>query len=329
MLSPAVLAWLLVSVLASALCLVAAALGWRIARRWDPCCGDPSQVRMERWLPGIQAAMCWAVTLEILSLFFLVHLSDQISGLMTGAMCAAGTLIATPWGYAALGLRALAALLALWWLSWHLLDRRSMDQPLLRAKCGLLLPLALASTAGSLLGAMHLLGIDLQLVTSCCSSVFAGSTGSDGLGSLLAQIAPQTGLWMFFGGWAVLAAGGVLWRRWPWVALGSALLAAALVLMGIVSAVSLYVYALPTHHCPFCLLQSGEAFIGYGWYGPLLLGMALVLSLGSTHLLVPASLRQRDLDAVLRRMQWLLWAAAALGALLGAQAVLGSELRMF
>jgi len=43
----------------------------------------------------------------------------------------------------------------------------------------------------------------------------------------------------------------------------------AVALASVVSFLSLYVYQLPTHHCPFDMLQRGYSFIGYPMYASL------------------------------------------------------------
>ena len=50
--------------------------------------------------------------------------------------------------------------------------------------------------------------------------------------------------------------------------------------LAIVSFVSVYFYELPTHHCPFCLLQGDYHFIGYPLYLSLFLGGVGGLSVG-------------------------------------------------
>ncbi len=48
----------------------------------------------------------------------------------------------------------------------------------------------------------------------------------------------------------------------------------------LISFIALYVYELPTHHCPFCLLQGEYHFIGYPMYALLLGGVVAGLGLG-------------------------------------------------
>jgi hypothetical protein len=51
-------------------------------------------------------------------------------------------------------------------------------------------------------------------------------------------------------------------------------------LSGIVSFVSIYVYELPSHHCPFCLLHREYNFVGYPLYISLFAGAISGLSAG-------------------------------------------------
>ena len=74
----------------------------------------------------------------------------------------------------------------------------------------------------------------------------------------------------------------------------------------LVSFFSLYFYELPTHHCPFCILQSQYGYVGYLLYGCLLGGTVAGLGVGA---LMP--LRSRgSMAAVIPPLQRRLTAAA-------------------
>ncbi|MBE0558281.1 MAG: hypothetical protein IH628_13700, partial [Proteobacteria bacterium] len=47
-----------------------------------------------------------------------------------------------------------------------------------------------------------------------------------------------------------------------------------------ISFISLYFYELPTHHCPFCVLQREYGYIGYLLYATLLAGVVSGLGVG-------------------------------------------------
>jgi hypothetical protein len=51
-------------------------------------------------------------------------------------------------------------------------------------------------------------------------------------------------------------------------------------LASILSFIAPYVYELPTHHCPFCLLQSEYGYVGYPLYVALLVGAVSGMGVG-------------------------------------------------
>jgi hypothetical protein len=54
----------------------------------------------------------------------------------------------------------------------------------------------------------------------------------------------------------------------------------AVSVLAVVSFISIYIYELPSHHCPFCLLQAGYHFIGYPIYLSLFGGTIAGLGVG-------------------------------------------------
>ena len=54
-------------------------------------------------------------------------------------------------------------------------------------------------------------------------------------------------------------------------------------LHALIAFISLYVYELPTHHCPFCLLHREYYGIGYPFYLLLLTGTIAGLGIGLLH----------------------------------------------
>ena len=48
----------------------------------------------------------------------------------------------------------------------------------------------------------------------------------------------------------------------------------------LISFISIYIYELPTHHCPFCILQQEYHYIGYPLYLTLLGGALTGLGVG-------------------------------------------------
>lgn len=278
---PAILALLLASGLVSIL-LVAA--GWqaiRILRRWNLHSGSEGQLDLERRTYLISTLVANALLIQILSLFLFIFTADGLHTQFVGAMCAAGSLAADPYGYPTLLLKVGTGLAAGTWLVLHRADTQAHDYPLIRPKYILLLVLVPLVLVETWLQARYFAGLRADVVTSCCGSLFG--QGRPGLAADLAG-APLALMEPLF--WATLAAlliSGlwVLWTRRGAALFGLlSLVWVGVALAALVSFLCLYIYELPTHHCPFCLLHREYGFVGYPLYGALLGGVMAGLGVG-------------------------------------------------
>jgi len=280
-LNPAVMALVGGAVVGAGLVGGAALQGAVILRRWDLQSGSARQLELERRTALVSTLVGHALTFQVLSLFLFVFTADALAPQFTGAMCAAGSLKADPHGYPALLLMLGAAVAAGLWLVVDRADGRGHDYPLIRVKYALLLLLAPLVLAAAAWEVAWFRGLQPEVITSCCGSLFS-RTGR-GVGADLAALPPRLAGAALFGtvGSAVVAA-LVFLKRGRGAVVLAALSAAALVasLAGIVAFVSPYVYELPTHHCPFCLLQREYHFLGYPLYGALLVGSGAGMGVG-------------------------------------------------
>lgn len=61
---------------------------------------------------------------------------------------------------------------------------------------------------------------------------------------------------------------------------GASLLTFLVSIASLISFISIYIYELPTHHCPFCILQKEYHYLGYPLYLTLLGGTLTGLGVG-------------------------------------------------
>ena len=264
---PLLLALTVASGLSSFLVLYASSFAVQILRRWDPGSGSELQLRLERKTYLISTLLAFLFTAELLSLFLFIYTADTLHPLFVGAMCAAGTLHVNAWGYPTLLLKTANFILAGLWLILNAADIRGYDYPLIRKKYAFLLAIAPLILAETVFQTLYFLGLRPDITTSCCSTLFGAAAGSRiaDLASLPVQpMKVATGLSLAL----TLAAGlHVLWRKRGAV-LFAVLSGVNLVvsLLAVLSFLSIYIYELPSHHCPFCILQRAYAFIGYPIY---------------------------------------------------------------
>ncbi len=280
-LNPAVIALLLGSCLVAGLMLSSSWYGMRILRSWDLRSGSALQLELERRTYLISTILVYVLAFQLFSLFLLVYTADRLTPLFTGAMCAAGTFYADAYGYPLLLLKIGNFLLAGVWLIVNRADTRAEDYPLIRKKYALLLALTPLMLLETFLLVRYFRGLQPDVITSCCGSLF--SARSPGVtGDLAAQPAVPMEIVLAACISLTVLSGALFLRRGRGGYL-LAFLSVATLLVGmasILSFISPLVYELPTHHCPFCLLQPEYHFIGYFFYASLLGGTVAGLGVG-------------------------------------------------
>jgi len=280
-LHPGILALLLGSLLVCLLLGKAAYVGWQVMRHWRPSALDEKQLELERRTELVSTLAHHALAIAMFSLPLFVFTADDIYELFIGAMCATGTLNAAPYGWAALLIKVWLFFLGGMWMMINYYDRRVESAPLLHAKFFALIGLFPLGLIDLLLSYTFFTGLRPKVITSCCGSLFSSS--ADNLGAELAGMPVTSSMTLFFVVLVVYALVLIANLRFSHELLRYlvGVLAGVFFLVGIVailSFVSLYIYQLPTHHCPFDMLQGRCNFIGYplylGLFGTTLCGLA-------------------------------------------------------
>ena len=280
-LHPAIVALVLVSLLMTGMSLYSSFFGIRIIRRWDLHSGSEGQLSLERRTYLISTLLSYLFVFQIGSLFLYIYTADSLHSLFVGAMCAAGSLFVDPYGYPTLLLKILNVILAGLWLIVNHADNRAYDYPLIRKKYALLLVLTPLIMAESILQMLYFTQMKADVITSCCGSLF--SSDGNGVSSDIAGVPVKLAMAGFYLALALTLFLGIFyWLRGRLGALFaiSSGLFFLVSCVSFVSFISLYFYELPTHHCPFCVLQREYGYIGYLLYAALLMGAVCGLGVG-------------------------------------------------
>jgi hypothetical protein len=273
MLSPGILALIVVALLLAAYSIYAAGAGLHILAGWNCECPSDVQLRRERKTSLLSSVLGVIMAVELLCLMLFVALADRLHGFFTGAMCAAGTLNADPYGHPTLLVMLAGFVISVLWLLVNHLDVRTPGFPLIRLKYWSLVPVAMVLGAQAFLLVTYFVRLNPTLITSCCATVF--NEDGEGIGSDLAHLSPalmQPAFWLTWlltmaVGWLSLLGGA---RDRLYASLSMLML--PLGVAAVISFISVRIYELPTHHCPFCLLQPEYHCVGYPLYAGLLLG---------------------------------------------------------
>lgn len=267
-LHPTVIANLLGSAVATGMVAYAAYYGAQILRSWDLQSGSETQLLLERKTYLVSTLLSYAFGLQLLSLFLFVFTADSLTPLFVGAMCAAGTLNVNGFGYPTLALKVLTFILAGLWLVLNHADNLGYDYPLIKKKYLLLLAVAPLIALEAALEWGYFLNMRADVITSCCGSLF-GSEKPEGMGSELAALPAGPMMWGFYATLGATLAAGLhaCLRGGPGYVYPALSGLAFLVALGsVVSFISLYIYELPTHHCPFCIIMQDYGYVGYLLY---------------------------------------------------------------
>ncbi len=270
-LHPAVIANVVASLIISGVLIYAGYYGVQILRKWDLQSGHEGQLILERRTYLISTILTFVFGLELMSLFLYVFTANNLCPLFVGAMCAAGTLNVNPYGYPTLVLKIVSFLLAGLWLVLNHADNQAYDYPLIRKKYFLLATIVPFSVGETTLQGAFFLNLKANVITSCCGSLFS-SEQVKGVGSELAALPIVPMMWIFYLGMGVTMLIGVyFYLRGKGGYLYSVLTLAmfGVSLASIISFISVYIYELPTHHCPFCIVMEEYGYIGYLLYLPL------------------------------------------------------------
>ena len=245
LLSNEVLIYLLSEAILFAVAAIAAASAVPIVLRWDFSSFSPRQFALEKRAYLLISVIGFAFSVKFLLLPYFAYGIDRLALLIPGAMCAAGVIGANDFGY----------------------PLRAEDYPYLRGNTLLFLLIFALMGGELLLDWLYFSNLTTVKAVSCCSVSFGQQGGSNPLpfGLDTAKLLLLFGLIYLL---AVLSALG----RYAATAFVSNLLFLPTGYYALVYFFGTYVYELPTHKCPFCMLQGEYHYVGYLFWGALLAG---------------------------------------------------------
>jgi len=274
----------------------------RVLRHWNPHSDDNLQIKLENEIWLASTLVEYGLGFQILTLVLFVLAADTFCQVIVGAMCATGALLANNFGMPALLVKIAGVFIYGFWIVLHKLDISSATYPLVKIKyiyLLLVLPLLLADI---ILQTLYIANLSPDIITSCCAVVFAasGETGRN----LLAGYSQTTLLHLYYSTIIVLLGlGCILLKYWllPLAAVFSAgwFWFLGLATVAIITVFSSYIYAMPYHHCPFCILKPEYHYIGFALYFTLIPASFF----GFSTVLVEPFKNMDNLEAAIRKYQ--------------------------
>jgi len=253
---------------------------WQILRGWDYNSTEEKQFLLEKKTYLVSTVMNFAMFSQILMLFLFEMAADELANVLPGAMCAVGTLSSNSYGFPLLGLKIVSFFVYFIWLMINYLDNQIETYPLVPKKYLVLMLIYPFAVVETILLFMFAFDLDPSVITSCCGSVY--NVGTEGFGGSLAGASAGFILPLFFSIVIMLLLNRFVFKRWSaakeWFGnllefpLWIVFFISAIVVT--ISFVSIYVYEMLSHKCPFCFMDAEYNYYGVPLYSCLFVATA-------------------------------------------------------
>jgi len=242
----------------------------RILTRWDFGSYSSEQFALERRAYLVMTILLFVFAVKFFIVVYFVFAIDSLSVLVPGAMCAAGVISANDYGMYLLLLKLLILLFLLLWMALNRYDLEAKNYPVFRIKSWLFVAIFFMVAIEMWLGIAYFTHIDMLEPVNCCSTLYGQLEGAN---PLPFGLDIPTLLVLFYLLFTILS-GAMLSGQRAMVILAN-LLFVVIAYYSVVYFFGTYVYELPTHNCPFCMLQRDYYYVGYLIWGTLFGGVSL------------------------------------------------------
>ena len=249
---------------------IAAIVAIQILLHWDFGAFTERQFALERRAYLVMTIIVFVIVMKAILLPYFVYTIDDLAVLVPGAMCGAGVISANGYGLNLLFLKLVLLFFLILWLALNRYDLEARNYPIFRQKTWLYLVIFALFMLEFWWDIAYFTHIDIHVPVSCCSALFGQLEGANPLPFGLSRPMLLVLFYLLY-----LVAVLAIWGAQPWVVLPSLGLFVAVAYYAVVYFFGTYVYALPTHKCPFCMFQPEYYYVGYAIWGSLFVGTYL------------------------------------------------------
>ena len=246
--------------------LISLVISYKIARSWDSSKSTTEQYTLEKQSYLGAVLIKYILVLKLPLFIFYIFTLDTLSAFIPGAMCAAGVITSSEYGVYLFVLKIIILYFFASWLLLHNIDTQYDDYRYTKRKFILFIPLAFVLFLEIALEVSSFNALDISKIVSCCGTLF-NPVATSYVGTLL-HINPLVLLSLFYGLFVAM----FIYKKHCSVFASLNTVFIWVSILSLIVVFSPYVYELPTHKCPFCLLQHEYHYMGYFLYVTLFLG---------------------------------------------------------
>ncbi len=242
----------------------------RILVKWDFGSLSEEQYALEKRSYLVMTITLFVFVVKFPLLPYFVFTIDDLSSLVPGAMCAAGVISANDYGLKLLFVKLFIVFMLILWIMINRYDLEEKNYPWFRHKSILFIVIFALMIVELWLDISYFSAIDIHAPVSCCSALFGQLEGANPL-----PFGMDTGtmLTLFYMSYLLIVL--LYFVGKDAILLPALALFVYLAYYSVVYFFGTYIYELPTHKCPFCMLQKEYMYVGYLVWGSLFGGVFL------------------------------------------------------
>ena len=245
------------------------------------------QYKLEKQSYLVATIIKFIFAIKIPLFIFFIFTLDKISTVLPGAMCGAGVVNATQYGTPLIMLKILNLYLFGYWIVLNNEDMKLEDRRYLKLKFFIFSFAYILLLIEIILQMSMFFSIDVNSVVDCCGSIYSTTSGTYMADIIGAK--PLYLLTLFYGIYLLIIVAYIAKNRYFYSIFN--LLFMIIALISLIGFFGTYIYELPTHHCPFCMLQKDYHYVGYFLYIFLFVGTFYGIIVG----LIAFSKKENDL----------------------------------
>ncbi len=255
------------------LLLVAFVVSLKVLVKWDFESFMPFQFALERQAYLVSTIILFVFVMKFILVVYFIFSIDELSLLLPGAMCGAGVIKANVYGSYLLVLKLSILFLLTLWFYIHYYDMRTKNHQWFKHKSWLFSLIFVFIVLELGLDFSYFSSIDTHLPVSCCSALFGQLEGAN---PLPFGLSVPLLLVLFYLLYILVIL--TLKSGYTLLYILTNILFVYIAYYAVVYFFGTYVYQLPTHKCPFCMLQAEYAYVGYLLWASLFMGTYIGLS---------------------------------------------------
>lgn len=239
-----------------------------IIKKWDFNQTSALQYKLEKRSYLIVLIIFFSIVVKLFMLPYFAYSIDALNTIIPGAMCAAGVIGANDYGQPLLVFKLILLFIMGIWLIINKYDIQAKNYPFFKTKIALFIILFILLVLEFAIDILYFTNISTAQPVLCCSVIYGVNSTGNGLPFNLDN---QKLLILFYLVYALLVTVSI--QKQSLLAFVTNSIFLAVGYYAVVYFFGTYVYELPTHQCPFCMLQKEYHYIGYFIWLSLFLGV--------------------------------------------------------